>query len=115
MKRGDVYQATLEPRSGSEQRGPRPVIVVSNNGFNQVPSWRSIIVVPCTTSEAQRARGRTIVPLARGTAGLAQDSVAICHQVTTLDRSKFGICFGTLPPDDMDAVDQAIKHALALR
>ena len=40
MKRGDVYWADLTPRSGSEQQGRRPVIVVSHDGFNETPGWR---------------------------------------------------------------------------
>ena len=32
MKRGDVYWADLAPRSGSEQTGRRPVILVSSDG-----------------------------------------------------------------------------------
>ncbi|MHC9543624.1 MAG: type II toxin-antitoxin system PemK/MazF family toxin [Vulcanimicrobiota bacterium] len=46
MKRGDIYQAELLPRSGSEQRGIRPVIIVSHDGFNETPAWRFLIVVP---------------------------------------------------------------------
>jgi mRNA-degrading endonuclease toxin of MazEF toxin-antitoxin module len=38
MKRGEVYGADLVPRSGSEQKGRRPVILVSHDGFNQTPS-----------------------------------------------------------------------------
>ena len=45
MKRGEVRWADLAPRSGSEQTGRRPVIVVSHDGFNETPTWKSIIVV----------------------------------------------------------------------
>jgi len=41
MKRGDVYWADLAPRSGSEQQGRRPVIVISHDAFNQTQGWRS--------------------------------------------------------------------------
>ncbi len=34
MKRGEIYWANLQPRSGSEQQGKRPVIVISHDGFN---------------------------------------------------------------------------------
>ncbi len=44
MKRGDLYWAELKPRSGSEQQGRRPVVIVSSDGFNEVPAWRSIIL-----------------------------------------------------------------------
>jgi mRNA interferase MazF len=80
MKRGEVYWADLVPRSGSEQRGRRPVIVISHDAFNQTQGWRSIIVVPLSTSPAQAGRGPSAVLLPQGAAGLDKDSVALCHQ-----------------------------------
>ena len=79
MKRGDVYWADLAPRSGSEQQGRRPVVVISHDAFNKTQSWRSIIVVPLSTSVAQAGRGPSAVLLSQGTAGLGKDSVALCH------------------------------------
>src|SRR5258708_15579192 len=99
MKRGEVYWADLVPRSGSEQTGRRPVILVSHDGFNQTPAWRSIIVVPISTSTSQGKRGPTVVELAGGVAGLAKTSFAVCHQVTTLDRAKLTKRIGALPSD----------------
>lgn len=61
MRRGEIYWAELDPRSGAEQTGRRPVIVVSHDGFNEVPTWCSVIVVPVSTSEAQARRGPTAV------------------------------------------------------
>ena len=72
MKRGEVYWAMLAPRSGSEQQGRRPVIVVSHDGFNQTPTWRSVIVVPVSTSPKQAGRGPTVVPLPKSTGGLKE-------------------------------------------
>jgi mRNA-degrading endonuclease toxin of MazEF toxin-antitoxin module len=40
MTRGDVYWATPSSRSGSEQAGRRPVIVVSRDAFNRAAGWR---------------------------------------------------------------------------
>ena len=62
MKRGEVYWADLVPRSGSEQQGRRPVIVVSHDAFNQTQGWRSIIVVPLSTSAAQGGVGPRLAP-----------------------------------------------------
>ena len=88
MKRGDIFLAVLNPRSGSELKGRRPVVVVSHNAFNQNQNWRSIIVVPVSTSQAQAKRGLTAVLINAGIGNLSKDSVALCHQVTTLDRAK---------------------------
>lgn len=111
MRRGEVYWANLAPRSGSEQRGRRPVIVVSHDAFNESPSWRSVIVVPVSTSVGQAGRGPTAVPLTRGAGGLPSSSVALCHQVTTLDRAKLSSRLGTLPVADLVAVGEGLRIA----
>jgi len=114
VRRGEVYWAELQPRSGSEQQGKRPVVILSHDGFNEAPAWRSVIVVPCTTAEAQKRRGPTVVALAAGTGGLPQDCVAICHQITTLDRSKLTHRLGALPEFALRAVETALKAAVDL-
>lgn len=114
MKRGEVYWADLVPRSGSEQTGRRPVILVSHDGFNQTLGWRSIIVVPISTSASQAKRGPTVIELKGGTAGLPKTSCAVCHQVTTLDRAKLTRKAGTLSPGSMREVEEGLKAAMDL-
>ncbi len=96
LKRGDVYWTELKPRSGSAQTGRRPIIILSNDGFTSVPNWRSIIVIPLSTSSKQSLRGPTAVFIAKGEANLKEDSIALCHQITTLDRSKLTGMIGEL-------------------
>lgn len=114
MKRGEVYWADLVPRSGSEQQGRRPVIVISHDAFNQTRGWRSIIVVPLSTSAAQAGRGPTAVALPKGAAGLNKESVALCHQVTTLDRSKLTQRVGELSPRELSQIEAGLKAAMSL-
>jgi mRNA interferase MazF len=114
MRRGEIHWADLVPRSGSEQTGRRPVIIVSHDGFNEAPGWQSIIIVPVSTSGAQARRGPTVVEIPAGTAGLRKPSVAVCHQVTTLDRSKLAGAIGTLPFEFLQHVEDGIKPALDL-
>ena len=114
MKRGDVYWADLIPRSGSEQTGRRPVVLVSHDGFNQTSAWRSIIIVPISTSASQAKRGVTVVEIPVGAAGLAKTSVVVCHQVTTLDRAKLTKKIGTLPPSLLGEVEVGLKAAMDL-
>lgn len=110
-----MYWADLRPRSGSEQAGRRPVVVMSHDAFNQTTAWRSVIVVPLSTSEAQRRRGPTAVLIRRGAAGLTRDGVALCHQVTTLDRAKLTGQIGVLPAAVLHELDEGLTVALALR
>jgi len=114
VRRGEVYWAELAPRSGAEQSGRRPVIVVSHDGFNEVPTWRSVIVVPVSTSETQARRGPTAVLMASGVGGLRAPSVALCHQVTTLDRAKLSERIGTLPHAVLIELQDGLRAALDL-
>lgn len=114
MRRGDVYWADIMPRSGSEQGGRRPVIIVSHDAFNEVPGWRSVIVVPISTSAAQAKRGPTAVYLPKGAGGLKKESVALCHQITTLDRRKIAEQIGILTLDTLKAIEEGIKAAIDL-
>jgi mRNA interferase MazF len=114
MKRGDVYWADLVPRSGSEQTGRRPVVVVSHDGFNQTPGWMSIIVVPVSSSRLRAKRGPTVVGVPGGAAGLTKPSVAVCHQVTTLDRAKLTRRIGTLPAELLNEVTRGLRAAMDL-
>src|SRR6185436_1454086 len=114
MKRGEIYWADLVPRSGSEQTGRRPVLLISHDAFNEIPAWRSIIVVPITTSASQGKRGPTVVQLPDGSAGLSKTSFALCHQVTTLDRAKLARRLGTLSTDALREVAEGLKAAMDL-
>jgi len=114
VRRGQVFWGNLSPRSGSEQRGWRPVIVVSNDGFNLASGWRSLIVVPLSRSGAQAQRGPTAVALSAGAGGIGKAGVALCHQVTTLDRTKLGKQIGTLSSDTLAVINRGLRAALDL-
>jgi mRNA interferase MazF len=90
------------------------VIVVNHDAFNEVPTWRSVMVVPVSTSSSQARRGPTAVFLQRGSGGLKSDSVALCHQVTTLDRSKLTRRLGALPDALLANVGEGLKIAQGL-
>jgi len=114
VTRGDIYWADLSPRSGSERAGRRPVIVVSHDGFNQARNWRSVIVVPMSTSKTQAKRGLTAVEIPGDASGLARTGIAVCHQVTTLDRSKLTRFAGKLSRELLRSVDEGLRAALDL-
>jgi predicted DNA-binding protein len=65
VRRGDIFCADLAPRSGSEQTGRRPVVVVSHDGFNRVEARRSEMVVPLSTFRSTAPSGPTAIVLPR--------------------------------------------------
>src|SRR5712692_4120218 len=47
MERGDIFLVSLDPTQGHEQRGRRPVLVISPGPFNRLT--RVPVVLPITT------------------------------------------------------------------
>lgn len=90
------------------------MILLSHDGFNRTPAWRSMIVVPISTSASQGRRGPTVVEIPGGVAGLPKTSHAVCHQVTTLDRAKLTKRIGTLPSEILCEVEDGLKAAMDL-
>jgi mRNA interferase MazF len=94
-----VFFAVLDPTRGSEQAGRRPVLVISQERINQL--LPVVNVVPLTSRKSDT---RVIYPnevlLPAGTAGLRMDSIALCYQIRTLDKSRLGEELGEL--DDVD-------------
>ena len=97
MKRGEIYRVDLASRSGAEQTGRRPVIVVSRDAFNLAPGAGSDRGAgPHITSASKERPYRRIA--SRGIRDLPWETVALRHQVTTLDRARLptNLAFPTL-------------------
>ena len=112
MRRGDVYDARLDPTEASEPAGWRPVVIVSRDAINAASNV--VIGVPCTTFRI----GRRIYPsqllLQAPEAGLELDSVALGEQVRALAKSRLGRYRGTLAAAALRQVDRALAIALDL-
>lgn len=111
VTRGGIYWANIQPRSGSEQFGKRPVIVVSHESFNMVETWRSLLVVPLTSVIK---KGPTTVVLEKCKGRSLEKSTVLCHQITTLDRAKIEKEIGKLTFEELCLVEQAMRNALSL-
>jgi len=112
VKRGDVFWAECVPRSARTSRPP-----AGDRGLArriQPDPTGVIIVVPVSTSESQGRRGLTVVALPTASAGLPQDSVAVCHQVIHSGPLEAVAATRRLPFQDSREVEQALKAALDL-
>jgi mRNA interferase MazF len=86
MKRGEVYDARLDPIEGSEQGGVRPVIVVSRDAINNRSPL--VVVVPCTTHRAQRRLYPSQIVISAKDGGLERDTIALGEQIRALSKTR---------------------------
>ena len=81
MERGDIYLVSLDPTSGNEQQGTRPVLVVSASAFNRLT--KTPVVLPIT-SGGNFARTAGFAVSLTG-AGTNTTGVVRCDQPRALD------------------------------
>ena len=81
MKRGEIWLVSLDPAAGHEQRGTRPVLVVSPAAFNKVTG--TPVVLPVTTGGGFARRRGFAVSLED--AGTRTTGVIRCDQPRALD------------------------------
>lgn len=112
MRRGEVYQARLDPTEGSEQAGMRPVIVVSRDAINA--SRSVVLAVPCTTLRTGQRIYPSQVLIRAPDGGLEVDSVALSEQVRALAKLRFGRLRGMLASRTLEQLEQALIITLDL-
>lgn len=106
---GDVWIAYLDPVVGNEQRGNRPVVIVSANWFNDATGGNLIVAVPITSARKQYA---THVPIHPPEANLERDSWAMCEQIRTLSPTRFKRKRGELSMETLHAIRKTISELL---
>lgn len=66
MERGDIYLVSLDPTSGHEQQGTRPVLILSPGAFNRLT--KTPVVLPITSGgNFARVAGFTVSLVGAGT------------------------------------------------
>ena len=101
MERGDIYLVSLDPTSGHEQRGTRPVLIVSPGAFNRLT--KTPVVLPITTGgNFARTAGFAVSLMGTGT---QTTGVVRCDQPRALDiGSRHGRRLESVPPAIVDDV-----------
>lgn len=112
MKRGEVYDAALDPTPNSAQAGFRPVIIVSRDALHN--AFPIVIAVPCTTQRQGRYVYPSRVVLRAPEGGLSVDSVALCEQVRALAKSRLMRLRGALSEGSLAQIERALIIALDL-
>lgn len=109
IRRGELYYADLSPVVGSEQGGVRPVLVVQNDVGNK---FSPTVIAAAVTSKINKARLPTHIELSANAYGLMKDSVVLLEQIRTIDKRRLKERIGSLSPQTMSRVDNALLISL---
>lgn len=103
--RGEVWFANLDPTRGTEQAGTRPVVVFQADTVNEFTS--TILCISLTTN-LRRAALPTCLLIRETEGGLTDDSVALCHQMRALDKTRLVRRLGMLSPETLLALERRV-------
>src|SRR5271167_1340277 len=101
MKRGEIWLVSLDPTAGHEQKGRRPVLIVSPAAFNQIT--KLTVVLPITSGGSFARTAGFAVTLTG--AGTKTTGVVRCDQPRALDLgARHGKKLENIPENVVDEV-----------
>ena len=111
LARGMVVRVRLDPTEGREIRKTRPAVVVSNDvacRFDAVIQVVPVMNLPERSLRPYESR------CGSPASGLARPSRAVTNQIRTVARNRIGGVLGRLAPDEVAALNEALRIQLAL-
>lgn len=107
MKRGEIYYIESTYReTGSEQRGGRPAVIVSNDKNNE--NSEVVEVVYMTTKPKNDLPTHVFIRSA------LSPSTVLCEQVNSVSVKRIGTLIGKLTKSELAAVDSALAISLGI-
>ncbi len=115
MLRGEIRLVDLDPVRAGEANKRRPAVLVSNDGANTTAArlGRGVVtVVPVTANVDRVYPFQVLIPAHQS--GLDRDSKAQAEQVRSVSVERVTDRIGTVPPEVMLEVNEALRLHLAL-
>ena len=110
MMNGEIWWVDFQEPRGSTPAFVRPGIIVQNNELNK-SELNSTIVIPITTN-CRLADYKGNVFLDKSESKLSKDSVALCAQITTVDKQALLEKNSKIPSDLLNEIYEEISWVL---
>jgi mRNA interferase MazF len=107
--RGDVVWADLDPTVGREQAGQRPILVLSQDVFNE---RSGTVIAMAITSQPQRAGFPLTLELKTG--NLSKRSWVKISQVRTFSTQRLGTTIGRVSSEELDQVVAGLNEIVGV-
>jgi mRNA interferase MazF len=113
VNKWEIYFCDLNPTQGSEQRGVRPVLVISNDVVNHLLPVTTVL--PLSSIKPGDKIYPTEIDLPANQTGLPKDSVAMVQQIRTIAHSRLTQKVGALVDVSLrENVKQALREYFEL-
>jgi mRNA interferase MazF len=108
-RRGEIWNADLDPTRGREQAGKRPVLVVSTDLFNE--GGAELAVVLPITSKSKGIPCHVPLP-AGGSTGMRTQSFVLVVAIRCFSRDRFIKRLGQAPDNRISEIESRLRMLL---
>ncbi|MEI6602656.1 MAG: type II toxin-antitoxin system PemK/MazF family toxin [Clostridia bacterium] len=113
VNKWEIYFCNLNPTIGSEQKGTRPVLVVSNDVVNHLLPVSTVL--PLSSAKKGDKIYPTEILLSTEDTGLTKDSIAMCQQIRTISHERFVNLAGSLTDVNLrEEINNTLRRYLDL-
>jgi mRNA interferase MazF len=105
--RGEVYWANLDPAKVHELSGQRPVLVLSQDVFND---RSGVVIAVALTSQPQKAGFPLTLRLSAS--ALPKRSWVKISQIRTLSQERLGKRIAKISPEELDLVIEGLNEII---
>ena len=106
--RGEIRWADLNPTRGREQSGLRPVLILSNDVFNELSGT---VIAVALTSQLQKANFPLTLELK--SRDLPKQSWAKISQIRTLSVERIGKLIGRASTEELGQIIEGLNEIIA--
>ena len=111
-RRGEIWDVNWSPGRGAEQQGTRPALIIQNDRGNGSVTYPLTIVASMSRTERELSLHVRISPTEEN--GLTDYTDVKCEQVMTIEKSRLIRRRGTITPEELRMVDNALRLSLGL-
>jgi mRNA interferase MazF len=108
MKQGEIWLANLNPGKGSEQKGLRPVVIISGNMLNQ---YLPIVIVCPLTSKIKNYKGNLVLT-PNNQNKLTEPSEILTFHIRSVSKDRLVSQFGNITQEELSVVKKGLDDIL---
>jgi len=108
MKQGEIWLADLNPTKGSEQKGVRPVIIISGNLLND---HANVLMICPLTSPIKNYHGNLILE-PNAINGLSSTSEALTLHIRSVSKNRLQSKMGKITTSDLLKIKNCLNDLL---
>ena len=109
-RRGEIWLGNLNPATGHEQSGKRPLLIVSDDRFNASRAGL-VIVVPLTS---QYKKIPYHVPVIPPEGGLKVESYIKCEDMRSIAKERLEVSWGSVSSSTLTEVEDRLRLLMGL-